>query len=93
VESYSSEIWKLFGKDRSKYVQQDVYSDDEDMEVGAGVLEREELRRSVISSPSRVTLLTKIPSVRASPKKRMKQPLSRRSVTRKKNVVRRRKGK
>jgi protein SPT2 len=44
VESYSSEIWKLFGKDRSKYVQQDVYSDDEDMEVGAGVLEREELR-------------------------------------------------
>ncbi|KAG1779082.1 hypothetical protein EV702DRAFT_1090026 [Suillus placidus] len=44
VESYSNEIWKLFGKDRSKYVEQDVYSDDEDMEVGAGVLEREELR-------------------------------------------------
>lgn len=43
-ESYSNEIWKLFGKDRSKYVEQDVYSDDEDMEVGAGVLEREELR-------------------------------------------------
>lgn len=44
AESYSNEIWKLFGKDRSKYVEQDVYSDDEDMEVGAGVLEREELR-------------------------------------------------
>ncbi|KAG2369137.1 hypothetical protein BDR07DRAFT_853435 [Suillus spraguei] len=44
VDSYSNEIWKLFGKDRSKYVEQDVYSDDEDMEVGAGVLEREELR-------------------------------------------------
>lgn len=43
-ESYSNEIWKLFGKDRSKYVEQDVYSDDEDMEVGAGALEREELR-------------------------------------------------
>ncbi|KAG1857985.1 hypothetical protein C8R48DRAFT_716729 [Suillus tomentosus] len=44
VESYSNEIWKLFGKDRSKYVEQDVYSDEEDMEVDAGVLEREELR-------------------------------------------------
>lgn len=44
VGSYSNEIWKLFGKDRRAYVERDVYSDDEDMEVGAGVLEREELR-------------------------------------------------
>lgn len=44
VESYSTEIWKLFGKDRRAYVEQDVYSDDEDMEVGAGVLEKEEQR-------------------------------------------------
>ncbi|KAG2060879.1 hypothetical protein BDR06DRAFT_947427 [Suillus hirtellus] len=44
VESYSNEIWKLFGKDRSKYVERDVYSDEEDMEVDASVLEREELR-------------------------------------------------
>lgn len=91
--SYSNEIWKLFGKDRSKYVEQDVYSDDDDMEVGAGVLEKEELRRSVISLPSRITALTKIPSVRVSPEKRTKRPLSRRSATRKKNAARRRKEK
>ncbi|KAG0694690.1 hypothetical protein DFH29DRAFT_959073 [Suillus ampliporus] len=56
AESYSNEIWKLFGKDRRAYVEQDVYSDDEDMEVGAGVLEREELRRSVFPPPSRIPL-------------------------------------
>ena len=44
---FSSEIWKLFGKDRSRYVAADVMSDDEDMEAGASDLEREELRRSV----------------------------------------------
>ncbi|KAJ8587726.1 hypothetical protein M405DRAFT_852800 [Rhizopogon salebrosus TDB-379] len=44
VGSYSDEIWKLFGKDRRTYIQRDVFSDDEDMEVDAGILEREELR-------------------------------------------------
>ncbi|OAX39511.1 hypothetical protein K503DRAFT_812789 [Rhizopogon vinicolor AM-OR11-026] len=44
TESYSDEIWKLFGKDRRAYIQRDVFSDDEDMEVDAGVLEKEELR-------------------------------------------------
>ncbi|KAH0585491.1 hypothetical protein H2248_008729 [Termitomyces sp. 'cryptogamus'] len=41
---YSSTIWELFGKDRDKYVNQDVFSDDEDMEADASALEREELR-------------------------------------------------
>ncbi|PCH42296.1 hypothetical protein WOLCODRAFT_137828 [Wolfiporia cocos MD-104 SS10] len=45
----SSEIWKLFGKDRSRYVANDVYSDDEDMEAGARDLEREELRSARIA--------------------------------------------
>ena len=43
---YSSEIWKLFGKDRDRYVNNDVYSDeDDDMEADADALRREELRR------------------------------------------------
>ncbi|KAI0833235.1 hypothetical protein BC628DRAFT_1307504 [Trametes gibbosa] len=40
----SSEIWKLFGKDRSSYIQRDVYSDDEDMEADAFDVEREEMQ-------------------------------------------------
>ncbi|KAF8274699.1 hypothetical protein EI94DRAFT_1712907 [Lactarius quietus] len=36
------EIWKIFGRDRSKYVARDVMSDDEDMEVDVVALEREE---------------------------------------------------
>lgn len=40
----SQEIWKLFGKDRSQYVRQDIVSDDEDMEADAQALEREEKR-------------------------------------------------
>jgi protein SPT2 len=38
----STEIWKLFGKDRGAYVQRDVLSDEEDMEVDARYLEKEE---------------------------------------------------
>ncbi|CCM04992.1 uncharacterized protein FIBRA_07190 [Fibroporia radiculosa] len=45
----SQEIWKLFGKDRSRYVAADVMSDDEDMEAGARDLEKEELRSSRIA--------------------------------------------
>ncbi|KAF9648962.1 SPT2-domain-containing protein [Thelephora ganbajun] len=41
---YRSEIWKLFGKDRSSYVNNTVDSDEDDMEVDAMDLEREELR-------------------------------------------------
>jgi protein SPT2 len=42
-----NEIWKIFGRDRSKYVSRDVLSDDEDMEVDVRALEREELTRCV----------------------------------------------
>lgn len=46
--SISSEIWKIFGKDRDRYVKADVYSDeDDDMEADADALRREELRRFV----------------------------------------------
>jgi protein SPT2 len=48
-ENLSNEIWKLFGKDRGSYVRRDVLSDDEDMEVDASILEREELRSSRIA--------------------------------------------
>ena len=41
------EIWKIFGRDRSKYVARDVMSDDEDMEADMTALEREELARCV----------------------------------------------
>jgi protein SPT2 len=46
---YRSEIWKLFGKDRSSYVNNTVDSDEDDMEADAMDLEREELRRFVLS--------------------------------------------
>ena len=45
---YKSEIWKLFGKDRSSYVNNMVESDEDDMEADAMDLEREELRRFVV---------------------------------------------
>ncbi|KIY44065.1 hypothetical protein FISHEDRAFT_62267 [Fistulina hepatica ATCC 64428] len=38
----SKEIWSLFGRKREQYVGMDVYSDDEDMEVDASAVEREE---------------------------------------------------
>lgn len=41
------EIWKIFGRDRSKYVSRNVMSDDEDMEADMTALEREELARCV----------------------------------------------
>ncbi|KAG8213458.1 hypothetical protein J3R82DRAFT_11975 [Butyriboletus roseoflavus] len=39
-----SEIWKLFGKDRSSYIARDVLSDDEDMEADASAVMKEEMR-------------------------------------------------
>jgi hypothetical protein len=44
----STEIWKLFGKNKSQYVERDVFSDDEDMEADARDVEREELKRCVL---------------------------------------------
>lgn len=35
----------MFGKDRSTYISRDVFSDDEDMEADATILEREEKMR------------------------------------------------
>ncbi|KLO10833.1 hypothetical protein SCHPADRAFT_942553 [Schizopora paradoxa] len=46
----SSQIWQMFGKDRSRYMKADVYSDEEDdMEVDADALRREELRSARIA--------------------------------------------
>ncbi|KAL5526729.1 hypothetical protein ACEPAF_8454 [Sanghuangporus sanghuang] len=46
----SSEIWKLFGKDRNQYIQNDVFSDeDDDMEADAEALRREEMRSARIA--------------------------------------------
>ena len=42
------EIWKIFGRDRSKYMSRTVLSDDEDMEADMTALEREELARFVL---------------------------------------------
>lgn len=43
-----AEIWKLFGKDRSRYMRDDVFSDEEDdMEADASAVLREEQRRYV----------------------------------------------
>jgi hypothetical protein len=63
------------------------------MEVDAGILEKEELRRSVVHPVSRVSPLTKITitPVHVSPRKRMKRPSSWRSATRKRSAARRRK--
>ena len=37
-----SEIWRLFGKDRDRYMRNDAYSDEDDvMEVDADALRRE----------------------------------------------------
>lgn len=47
MDDISSQIWKLFGKDKDDYMRRDVFSDDEDMEADAHDLEREEMRRSV----------------------------------------------
>jgi protein SPT2 len=47
-DDYRSEIWKMFGKDRSSYVNDMVDSDEDDMEADAMDLEREEMRRFVI---------------------------------------------
>ena len=46
-DDYRSEIWKLFGKDRSSYVN-DVVDSDDDMEADAMDLEKEEMRRFVV---------------------------------------------
>ena len=53
-DDYRSEIWKLFGKDRSRYVNDGVDSDEDDMEADAMDLEREEMRRFVLTKSLRL---------------------------------------
>ena len=59
-DDYRSEIWKLFGKDRSSYVNNTVDSDEDEMEADAMDLEREEMRRFVVTrtcGPLRVLMV------------------------------------
>lgn len=67
----SSTIWSIFGRKRDRYVGMDVFSDDEDMEVDARVLEREEKFRSAIficcetlSSDALMIVLSLVPALR-----------------------------
>lgn len=82
----SAEIWKLFGKDRGAYVQRDVFSDDEDMEVDAREVEREEMRRFVSPSVSR-TFHPKKPLfiVHAWPRRKILKRKLRRNGTKKRS--------
>lgn len=45
ADAIRSEIWKLFGKDRTTYVSRDIDSDDDDMEADASAVMKEEQRR------------------------------------------------
>ncbi|KAF9065832.1 hypothetical protein BDP27DRAFT_1331445, partial [Rhodocollybia butyracea] len=50
-------IWDIMGKNRSQYVNMDVFSDDEDMEVDASALEREEKRSARIAREEELAAL------------------------------------
>lgn len=86
--SYKAEIWKLFGKDRARYVSNIVDSDDEDMEADATAMEREELARfaSVFFFPT--TCLYLFFLVPASLVRKMKLPYVRRNYGRRRNAGR-----
>ena len=94
-DDYRSEIWKLFGKDRSSYVNNTVDSDEDDMEADAMDLEREEMRRFVV--PRALVLLRVLIFLRAclalaSLRKRMSKLSARRRCTSMKRERRRWKG-
>ena len=42
---YRDEIWQILGRNRAAYVSMDVFSDEEDMEADATILEKEEQQR------------------------------------------------
>ncbi|KAG6333675.1 hypothetical protein ID866_5418 [Astraeus odoratus] len=44
ADAIRSEIWKMFGKDRTTYMSRDIDSDDDDMEADASAVMKEELR-------------------------------------------------
>ena len=89
----SATIWKIFGRNKSDYEGVDVYSDEEDdMEVNAAELRREELRRydaihSRLTFWMMLTLVCLL--VRDSLKERMNLPLKRRDVTKRISAGRR----
>ncbi|KAF8969115.1 hypothetical protein BDZ97DRAFT_264733 [Flammula alnicola] len=76
----SSEIWKLFGKDRGMYISRDVLSDDEDMEADATVLEREEKMSARIAK--REEMLAAEEERRHEEEKRQRKKEKERALTR-----------
>jgi hypothetical protein len=89
----SSEIWKLFGKDRDRYVNADVYSDeDDDMEADADALRKEELRRYVYPLTSYEHIMN-MHTAHASLRGKMSWPRRKSDVTRKRNAVARKNAK
>ncbi|KAG9314819.1 hypothetical protein JVU11DRAFT_3912 [Chiua virens] len=71
----SSEIWKLFGKDRRSYVARDVLSDDEDMEADA---KRHDERR-IAQCPVRETRRRDCPRRGEAPRGREAQAKARKA--------------
>lgn len=98
--SVGEEIWKMFGKDRSQYVERDVFSDDEDMEADATAMEMEEYRRLAtlafapyLSGDRHLRMLKRLTwhqSVHAWLRKRTRPPWQKRIDASKKNAARRR---
>jgi len=80
-DDYRSEIWKLFGKNRSSYVNNTVDSDEDDMEADAMDLEKEELRRFVLSRALGLYLCSPFPAAPALLGRRMSKLSVRRRCT------------
>ena len=81
------EIWKIFGRDRSKYVSRDVLSDEEDMEADARALEREELTRcatSILVTPLITLIWYSAPGL---PGRRTSRPRKKSVVMKRRNAV------
>jgi hypothetical protein len=83
----STEIWKLFGKDKRRYVERDILSDESDMEADTRTLEREEKFRSVHFAHVLVFLSVDRISVCALPRKRRKRPWRKNDDMRKRSAV------
>ena len=86
-DDISNQIWKLFGKDRSSYIERDILSDDEDMEADAFDVEREEMRRSVLLGFQLAETYVHTAEPFAAPgllRRKTNLPCKRRSATRRK---------
>ena len=86
----STEIWKLFGKNKSQYVERDVFSDDEDMEADARDVEREEMKRCVLIIFLEALPLMVYPLATASRKRKIRWHWKRNGDTRRRSGGRRR---